>query len=536
MNSKKISALSSATSLSASDVAPWVSGGSTKKATATVLADLLQSSSGFDMPARGELSYTHASKFGCVLDGSTDDTANLQAALSSGENITLGGKTAKITSPLYMSNDRQAFAHARLSLAASLGCVALYLGASDASGTPAGAAIVSPYVNVRIIGSGSKAAGSAGLSLVNVTTATIDRLVAWGLESGALVSGVAICNLFLNPDLRSNIIGFNDPSTVPASTDIQASLVLGGRIEANEQEGIIIGSPNVKFVGTTIEGNGSSSVGGDGTHAEVLIPSGTTTHGTLTFQDCYFESISGKTVDGIIKIAGTGTSRTIVLNGGEYYANDPGVRHIISSESTATVQQYILRGGSYHDFKGYVSAALSANGLVFVAPDYADSVVNADAYATVSNGAQILQFDRANGQRTTANIRANNVLQTSATDAGYRYGGYEVSYRIVGGSALTTVEIIPAGRISADLDYLVEVIGIAKASGVRSALHAQILITGGGGITAVTDWSVLYEYQSSATMVAVSVNGSNGVQLTALQDSGSRIWDFQITMRAIYGV
>lgn len=538
MAATKISALTAATSVASADVLPIVQSGSNKKAAMSALAAWLQANTGGNMPTRDEGSYVSALKFGAKLNGTDDDTEALQSAFDSGENITCGGKSAKISGSLYMKTDLQSFANARLTISAALGVPAIWLGASSDTGAPTAATIVSPHLSrIHIVGSGTKEAGSAGLVFVNATTALIDSLFAWYLHSGVRVDGTSLVNLLMNADLRSNVIGFNDPSTAPLTADWQGGMVLGGRIEANEQEGVVIGSPNVRFVGAVIEGNGATEVGGDGTHAEVRIPSGTTTIGALTFSDCYMESIPSKTVDCMIEVEGTGTARTVLLNGGEYFAQDAENRYIIRSDSTATVQAYILRNVAVSAFKNYVRANIVSNGYVLIDPAYADEYRNAAADVTVTNpgtgGAQLLQFDRSAGIRTTADIRGNRLQQSAPLEAGYRYGGFELSHRVTG-IAASSAEIVPASRIAGDLSYLVEVRGIAKGWSQHSALHMQILINGGGGTTAVVDSGVLYEHEASLTTVGVSVV-SNGITLTDLNTDNERTWDFQVTMRAVAG-
>ena len=138
--------------------------------------------------------------------------------------------------------------------------------------------------------------GSAGLSLVSCSQCKL-FLDIRGFHAGLRVDGVCILNTLFQPILLQNTYGIYDPLGDPATSDIQGTAVFGGRIEQNEREGVYSASPNIKFIGTCIEGNGKFN-GSDGSTPEVTLLKGPTS-GSVTFTDCYMESLDGKSAAGL---------------------------------------------------------------------------------------------------------------------------------------------------------------------------------------------------------------------------------------------
>lgn len=468
-------------------------------------------------PFHAQQPYVSAIEYGALLDGLTDDTATIQAALDSGRSVTLGGRTARITSSLYMKTGGQGFAYGTILFNAALGIPALYLGATDASGTPPASAIISPHVDLVFQGNGVKAAGSAGLALVAATTSQI-RVKSWGFESGLRVLGRSLVNSFMTPDLRYNTIGFNDPSTDVFVSDIQGSTIFGGRIEANEQEGVVLGSPNVKFVGTIVEGNGQVSVGGDGTRAEFKVPAGTTTSGTVELIGVYMETVPTKTVDCMILLEGTTSNRFLLISGGSYYAQDAANRYIVRTNITTGEQAIIFRDCSVNEFKNYVAGTISGNSKVVVDTMYSDASRLATNSVTAINGASVEQHSKSLGQRTTHPISAERFNSSNDVEGANDFNGRKVEYResiAVVGASMT---VAAAARFAAGAVYAVEIVLLARSSSTASkGAKLWALVNGASGVPVLQASGSLWN--DAAGSPVLSIDGSNNLIVSGLSSS-----------------
>jgi hypothetical protein len=353
--------------------------------------------------------YVSVKDFGAVGDGVADDTAAIQAALNFASSVFLPDGTYLITDSLYMLSDGQEFSGTGIiTMNAGLGKPALYIGAQDASGTPVAAAILNVKVrDIRFLGTGTKTIGSAGVCFVKATTTTLDSIYCWGWHGGITVTGLSIINTFINPDLRYNTYGVYDPSTNPMVSDLQGSQFFGGRIEANEREGVLIGSPNIKFIGSCIEGNGQVANGGDGTSPEVTITGGST-GGNIEFHGCYMETAAANTSEAMIEVAIGSIPRYVSIIGGEYFASDAASRFIIKSRSTSTTQSFLIEGGLFSGFLNYVSATISGNSAVQIAPTFATEAPVLSDDVTATGGAALWQWDRAFGVRTNQQFLSDN--------------------------------------------------------------------------------------------------------------------------------
>jgi hypothetical protein len=222
----------------------------------------------YQAPGAGSVSRTIASKLGDVVsvkdfgaagDGVTDDTAAIQAALNTGNDVTcVSGATYKITNSLYISTLKgQTFSGACvITMDAGLGKPALWLGAVDSSGTPTAQVILNTKITgIRFQGTGTLTSGSSGIAFQSATTTLLDSVYSWGFYAGIDVRGVCLANTLLNVDLRQNNYGFYDRTDGSTTINFQGSAIFGGRIESNIQEGAIVGSADIRFIGTVFEGN-----------------------------------------------------------------------------------------------------------------------------------------------------------------------------------------------------------------------------------------------------------------------------------------
>lgn len=390
-------------------------------ATGTTVKDALVTATGSSTArSLGERAgdIVNASDFGAsaTADAATN-TAAFQAALDTGKHVTArSGATYTINNSLYMKTNGQEFGGTfAITMDASLGKPCLWIGATDAAGTATSVPIVNTKVRgVRFLGSGgaggTKTIGSAGIAFKKATTTTLDSVFAWYFYAGIDVRGTSLINAVINPDLRYNVIGLydrTDPTISgydglgrPIGTyDFETSRIFGGRIEANANEGVVLGAANVGFHGCCIEGNGATANGGDGTACEVRITPGYK-RGTVVFTDCYFETLAANTSTAIIRVD-AGSAKTIEIHGGEYFAFDASSRFIIDSASTETVQTYCFFGGTYYQFKNYLRAALTNNSGAVIIPTWADASRDVSADTTATVGATLYQIDRTLGLSST---------------------------------------------------------------------------------------------------------------------------------------
>jgi hypothetical protein len=339
--------------------------------------------------------------YGADASGVGDSTEAIQRALGTGKHVLApSGATFKISDSLYMATAGQEFGGgATISMTASLGKPCLWLGATDSSGTlPAG-----PIVNMKVRGlrfsgsggaSGTKTIGSAGIAFGKATTTLLESIYAWYFYAGIDVRGTSIANTLLAPDLRYNVYGVKDDrQTTAAGPDLQGSCFVGGRIEANQKEGVLTGSPNIAFIGTVIEGNAGVTNGGGGTDPEVRITEGYSSGGAVNFTNCYMETLSANTGTAMIRVD-SDAHRNVIVTGGTYIAAGASTRYVIESLSASTVQSYSIVGGFFYSFRNYVKATIVNNSFVHVANAWSDATRTLTDDVSASAGASTLQIDR----------------------------------------------------------------------------------------------------------------------------------------------
>jgi hypothetical protein len=357
--------------------------------------------------------------------------------------------------------------------------------------------------------------------MVHCTTCEIN-VWSWYFYAGIDCRGKSIANTFINADLRYNVYGLYDPSTVPATSDLQGSQFFGGRIEANQKEGVHIGSPNVKFIGSVIEGNGAVANGGNGTDPEVRVIAGTTS-GSLHFIDCYMETLSANTGTAMVKVEAS-TSRFLHFIGGEYYGAGASTRYVVVSDSTSTTQAYTFTGGSYYTLLNYVLATITNNCVVLVNGTYDDVARTARTSVTASAGAVVAQASRSefrnNAINTFDQVRVNN-----DTTGMSQFALRERTSRVAA-SAATTVQVIPSTDITQGVIHVFEVVGVGRASSTSGASFKALVTVAGNAAApgSVLDVDLISEY--NAATVSFAMNGSNGIDATGL--SVSYAYDFYI--------
>lgn len=466
------------------------------------MATVTSGSPGIGRARRSDLAYVPAAKFGIAFDGS-DESSKVQQALNTGENISFGGRSVRVATPVYMQYDGQKLHRVRFLMDASLAVPALYFGASDASGT----ALVSPLTSGGLIGviadgNGTKTDGSAGIAIVSATTCTFDTFRCWGFYRGITVLGLSYLNTFINPDLRYNVIGWGDSVGNSTIADLQGSAVFGGRIEANEAVGAEISSVNMGFHGTGIEGNGTVTAAAP----EVRIKG--FNNGQIAFNDCYMETTAGggRTNTGMIEVAASCT-RAIEINGGKYFANDASNRYIIESLSSSMPQSFALNGGYFSDFKNYVKATLSGASAVFVRPTYANQNRTATTDCAVSAGATVYQIDRVNGVRFSSNARYDRVLALNALEGISYYDGRAAGYRATMASAATSMVLAAASRFASSSVYALEIILVARVSAASSiGVKFWALVNGNSGSPVLQASGILWNDAAGSPALSIVSN------------------------------
>ncbi len=184
-----------------------------------------------------------------------------------------------------------------------------------ANGDPSDSAPVDIQVN-NIRALGDKTAGSRVVFFRKASTCIFNNWVAWFLatpfngDGEVSVGYESLACKFYNMDLRFNTIGFDD-----SVGSFQASTFYGGRIEANDFEGVRTKTTNLEFNGTIIEGNDVLLSG----VSQVLADGG----GSLQFSKCYMELKAASTNQAFITVAAGSTKRISIL-GGDYYGQNTG--------------------------------------------------------------------------------------------------------------------------------------------------------------------------------------------------------------------
>ena len=188
---------------------------------------------------RKDTLYVNVKDHGAVGNGTTDDTAAIQAAIDAGGRTFFPAGTYKITAPL------------------TLGTGASLVGASTAlttiAATHAGEAIttISPGVrrfslriaSLTISGPGAATVGSVGLDLDSVSSSHVSDVVATGFEKGirihSAINGGAVYNRFTNVTGQSSGRGWSLEAGGSNANTLDRC-----RANGNTQYGIVIEDSN----------------------------------------------------------------------------------------------------------------------------------------------------------------------------------------------------------------------------------------------------------------------------------------------------
>lgn len=462
--------------------------------------------------------------FGAVGDGTTDDSTAIQAALNTGRDVH-GAGNFRVGTSLYMQTGGQRLViDGEIRMDASLGKPCLYLGATSSAGAAPGTAIINASVQARFVGNGAKTDGSAAVSFVKATT-TRCEIRAKGFYAGIEARGLSLVNTFLNCDLRQNVYGVYDRCDASGSIDLQGSRFFGGRIEQNANSGVRVGSSNIGFIGTVIEGNSNQGEGGTGADPEVLIEAGLGLGG-VTFTDCYMETLVPNTSTAMIQVAAT-AGRYVQIIGGNYYARGAATRYIIESLSLATEQSFLLHGGQYKEFKNFVKATITGNSFVHVQGVQADLSRDASTDVTASNNALVLQSERHvikhNARAIVDDFQSNNL-----TSGLSQYALKDTHKRVTFGAVVASGEIIPAAQISQGAIHVFEVLGVGRnSSTVGGSFLAYLTVAGNAAAPgSILNTYIANQYNASGTSIGFAVNGSDGIDVNTL--AGGHVWDFYI--------
>lgn len=447
--------------------------------------------------------------FNAKGDGTTDDTAAIQAAINTGKDVVCPVSTTyKITNSLYMQTAGQTISGAcTITMDAGLAKPMLWLGASDANGTASTVPIVNMKIrDVQFSCTGTKTSGSSGIAFQKATTATLTGVRAWNCYAGIEVRGTSLVNEIVNPDLRQNTVGFWDRTDATGTIDFQGSRIVGGRIEANTAEGIIAGTADLSLIGTTVEGNG-----GSGTTPEIRLTQGYQT-GKFTCVDCHIEQTS--TATAVIQVDAN-ACRAVSYIGGFIAANAATTRYLMATASNCTTQAFSFLGGRYTQFKNYVSGALVNNSNAVINPEWSDASRDATADLTTSAGGSILQIDRVLGVKMsgTGTITAPAVsTPTLTTTAATGTAGIQmVTGSLLNLGGTSTVKGDGTGQVTLSGNTFL-------GTGGNLALHAGTLVNDQTTVGA----TVKGNRADGAS--AIGVTSNNGTTLTA---AGAELHEFQ---------
>lgn len=425
--------------------------------------------------------------------GNNDSSAAFQRALDTGRNVYCPSGTYKIVTSLYMNTSGQEFSgDCVLTMDASLAKPVLWLGASSAAGAvPSSTPVNMKVRGIRFSGTGTKTSGSSGISFKQATTTTVDSVFSWNFYAGIDVRGISLVNHIVNADLRQNNYGFWDKTDGTATINFQGSVIHGGRIESNVQEGAVVGSSDIRFIGTVFEGNSNIPLGGTGTLSEVRITQGFN-NGSFDFTDCYFEVLGGNTPPGIIQVDANACKK-VTLKGGNFFGNDAANRYVINDASNCTTKSYTILGSMFTGFKNYISGTIANNSFALIMPGWTDLSVDASVALTVSGGATLMQLDRIIGLKLTG----------ATFGKGFKTDG------VTGSDAITIATSGARLHLGAGtVDYLYSDGTNTKSDGKIIATH--FLMNGGYfGNNAATSTSIQGAIADGANAVATKVFNAN---------------------------
>lgn len=475
------------------------------------------------------------------------DWAAIQKALNTGRDVAGTSAYYRINKSLYIKQTRQKFKDLGVIwMDASIAKPVLYLGAKDTNGTKSDEQVWFAEISgTSFYGHNNRSEGSAGLSLVSCSQCKIS-IDARGFHAGIRVDGVCIVNTFFQPILLQNTYGLYDPLGHPTISDIQASAFFGGRIEQNEKEGVYSASPNIKFIGTCIEGNGKFN-GSDGSTPEVTLLSGQTS-GAVTFADCYMESLTGKSSQSAIAIS-PNASRFVFVTGGEYFGSLDNNKYLVDILSPASIECGVFITQAFvSNFINYVRGTVSGNSRVSVINNFPKADMSIFSSVNVGTGLPLIQqIDRAY-HRTNQNVRANSFKSDSSietatlTASGLAKAEYFSSTSPVLGlnlynnkftkrnrtpsAAAGSYTCIPLSDIVETTVYMFKIRAVQRqTSSAGRAFEANLLVAGNSGSPAILNSQLLWN--TDVGLVPTFSVDATGVVVSNLSAAG--LYDFEVT-------
>ena len=475
-------------------------------------------------------------QFGAKGDGITNDADAIQQALNTGKDLIVGSGNYVINKSLYIKTSGQKIIGlGRISMSAALGKPAIMVGAKDEAGTKSDEQVWRVKIDgLEIYGSGTRTAGSAGISLVSCSQCDFGVDIRL-FHAGVRVDGVCIANAFYQPTIIQNTYGLYDPSGNPLTSDIQATVFFGGRIESNEREGLYIASPNLKFVGCVIEGNGLFG-DGDGSTPEVTILASATS-GSISFSECYMESLIGKSADSIISIAPS-ASKLVFITGGTYFGSNDKNKFLVKIKPTAsTVVGVMLSNVAMSSCINYVSGVISGNSRVCVVNCFPDVDVALKTNVTVGIGLPMIQqIDRAywyTNQNvaiekvtaavelvaplvtSTGTVNTPYVVSTSEVFGATMFGNFLQKRQSINATAIASPIAVSVSAIATDTNMVFKIEAAGRASSTSThAFTARLVVNRAGGTVTIEDQQVTYNSKAAQTLL-FSVDGSNNIVVTA---------------------
>ena len=451
------------------------------------------------------------------------DWAAIQKALDTGKHVVGPIGNYRINKSLYMQTGKQHLKDlGSIWMDATLGKPCIYIGAKDSTGTKSESSVWQARIDgISFCGQGNRTQGSSGVNLVWCSQG-IFTFEARGFFAGLEITGLSIVNTFNTLTLLQNTYGVYDVVGNPTLADIQASIFIGGRIEQNQREGVYTSSPNIKFNGTVIEGNGLWD-SGDGTTAEVALLGGTTS-GSVNFSDCYMESLAGKSIDSIIQIK-SGASRTLFINGGEYYGSLDKNKYLVKIENPASnVVGVLITGASVNDVLNYAKGVISGNSRVSVMNCFPREEMALWLDVTVGVGSPLIQQIDRSYWYVNQNLRTKQISNAdeissvgNITTSGQLFSQYTHSKSPVIGRVefdnflqtrqkintvvTATVPLIDAIEIVSDLNYVFEIEALGRSSKFNThAFTARLVINKPSGNTEIQNAQVLYNSKPDQTL------------------------------------